>query len=208
MEQLKKPHLQNRPVALAQHGEIIASNYAAQEAGVKKHMPPNKARAILKAVDGVVAYVHVEEGGRISYQPYREASATFFEMLNNLELASVVEKGSIDEAFILCNTGGCALVLSVQDSASVRNPIRLMFTKGMHSCCFHVLDEGCNNNIYAWVLHCSVASLSIGYIKVQLLSQTRQTFICILFVMWQSQLSQIHPSRTVLNQALIMPPVL
>lgn len=106
MEQQKHSHLRNKAVALQQHGDIIAANTAAKAAGVKKHCSPETARALLKRVNGVVAYVHVEEGGRISYKPYREVSTKFFAMLSSLELASVVEKGSIDEAFILCSTSG------------------------------------------------------------------------------------------------------
>lgn len=99
---------------MQQHGDIIAANDAARAAGVKKHCAPDKARALLKSVNGVVAYVNVEDGGRISYKPYREASAQFFAMLRSLELASVVEKGSIDEAFILCSMNGPSVATGVQ----------------------------------------------------------------------------------------------
>jgi nucleotidyltransferase/DNA polymerase involved in DNA repair len=130
VEQQKHPHLQQRAVALQQHGDIIAANAEAKAAGVRKHMPPDQARALLKKVNGVLAYVHVEEGGRISYKPYREASAKFFAMLNNLEPASVVEKGSIDEAFILCDTTGSKT--GVMPSFCISVPYR------WHACCLAI----------------------------------------------------------------------
>lgn len=58
-------------MAIQQHQDIIAANYAARAAGVTKHMAPAEARRLLRPVGGVVAHVHLEPGGRVSYQPYR-----------------------------------------------------------------------------------------------------------------------------------------
>ena len=56
----------------------------------------------------------IRDRGMISYKPYRDVSAKFFAMLGSLELASVVEKGSIDEAYILCSTSGPSVATGVQ----------------------------------------------------------------------------------------------
>ncbi len=45
------------------------------QAGVKKHMGPAEARALLRPLGGEVAHVYCEEGLRVSYRPYREASS-------------------------------------------------------------------------------------------------------------------------------------
>lgn len=141
MEQQRHPHLRNRAVALQQHADIITANSEAKAAGVTKHMPPDKARALLNSVNGVVAYVHVEQGGRVSYRPYRDASAKFFALLNTLELASIVEKGSIDEAFILCSTSGQKTATGTHHccSSSMRCTGQFTAQKGTHPVCSYWL---------------------------------------------------------------------
>lgn len=47
---------------------------------------------------------------RISYRPYRDMSERFFKLLFQLEDAAVVERASIDEAFILCRLGAASMV--------------------------------------------------------------------------------------------------
>ena len=105
MEQQRDPSLRNRAVAIQQHGDIIAMNTAAKAAGVRKHCPPDQARKLLREVGGKVAHVFVEEGYRISYRPYREMSALFHKLLRAMvdvqAWQGVIEKASIDEAFIL-----------------------------------------------------------------------------------------------------------
>lgn len=105
MEQQRDPSLRNRAVAVQQHGDIIAMNAAAKAAGVRKHCPPDEARRLLREVGGKVAHVFVEEGYRISYRPYREMSALFHKLLRAQDEITawqgVIEKASIDEAFIL-----------------------------------------------------------------------------------------------------------
>ena len=64
-----------------------------------------QARAILKGVAGCLVHVHTEAGGRISYEPYRQAGKEVLRLLQRFPWASVVEKGSIDEAYLLF-TGG------------------------------------------------------------------------------------------------------
>jgi hypothetical protein len=41
-----------------QHQDVISANHAAKAAGVKKHMTPAQARAVLTPIGGVLAHVH------------------------------------------------------------------------------------------------------------------------------------------------------
>jgi nucleotidyltransferase/DNA polymerase involved in DNA repair len=54
VETLRLPQLRHSAVAVAQHQDIIAVNYAARAAGVTKHMLPAEARSLLKSVGGQV----------------------------------------------------------------------------------------------------------------------------------------------------------
>lgn len=105
VEQRRDPSLRGRAFAVQQHQDIIAVNYPARHAGVVKHMSPAEARALLRSVGGCLVHVHTEAGGRISYEPYRQAGRQLLRLLQGLAWASVVEKGSIDEAYLLY-TGG------------------------------------------------------------------------------------------------------
>lgn len=78
VEQLRNPHLLNKPVAIQQHQDIIAINASAKTLGVRKHDLPSEARAKLSAAGGIVWHVHCEQGGRVSYQPYREVCAVLW----------------------------------------------------------------------------------------------------------------------------------
>jgi nucleotidyltransferase/DNA polymerase involved in DNA repair len=44
VEELRCPQLAGRPVAIQQHQDVIAVNYPARQAGVKKHMQPAQVR--------------------------------------------------------------------------------------------------------------------------------------------------------------------
>jgi hypothetical protein len=44
VEELRCPSLAGRPVAIQQHQDVIAVNYLARQAGVKKHMTPAQVR--------------------------------------------------------------------------------------------------------------------------------------------------------------------
>jgi nucleotidyltransferase/DNA polymerase involved in DNA repair len=105
VEQQRDPSLYGKAIAIQQHGDIIAANASAKAAGVRKHCPPDEARKLLHAVGGKVVHVHVEDGHRISYRPYRQASVRFHRLLASVvaeaDSTLVVEKASIDEAFIL-----------------------------------------------------------------------------------------------------------
>ncbi|KAF8054947.1 Poli [Scenedesmus sp. PABB004] len=105
VETLRTPALAGLPVAVQQHADVIALNAAAAAAGVRKHMPPAQARALLAAAGGRLVHVFTEPDGRVSYRPYREASAALLRLLRGLPppaggLVAEVERGSIDEAFL------------------------------------------------------------------------------------------------------------
>lgn len=103
VEQLRDPSLVGKAVAIQQHGDIIASNAAAKQAGVYKRCTPNKARELLKSVGGRVVHVYLAEGNRVSYQPYRNTSKAFVSVIETFKRSHgiTVEKASIDEVFIL-----------------------------------------------------------------------------------------------------------
>ena len=90
-------------MAIQQHGDIIAANAAAKQAGVFKRCTPNKARELLKSVGGQVVHVFLAEGNRVSYQPYRNTSKAFLRVIESFKSTHgiTVEKASIDEVFVL-----------------------------------------------------------------------------------------------------------
>ena len=54
VELKRDPSLQGRAFAIQQHHDIIAVSYLGRAAGVKKHMSPPEARALLKPVNGLL----------------------------------------------------------------------------------------------------------------------------------------------------------
>lgn len=63
VEEQRQPHLKGKPLAIQQHQDIIAVNYAARAAGVKKHMVPAQASGMARAVHVCALLVHVLLGG-------------------------------------------------------------------------------------------------------------------------------------------------
>lgn len=51
---------------------------------------------------GVVHHVHMAAGGRVSYGPYRDVSKQLVARLRRFAGVGVIEKASIDEAYIQC----------------------------------------------------------------------------------------------------------
>ncbi|KAK9831624.1 hypothetical protein WJX74_003145 [Apatococcus lobatus] len=102
VEANRNPHLKGKPLAIQQHQDIIAVTHDARAAGVKKHMAPKEARALMQRIGGNVVHVHLEPGARVSYGPYRDVSRTFVSLLRSFPAVSVIEKASIDEAYLLC----------------------------------------------------------------------------------------------------------
>jgi nucleotidyltransferase/DNA polymerase involved in DNA repair len=105
VEQQRNPSLRGKAIAIQQHQDIIATNYLARQAGVAKHQSSHTARRLLAKVGGLNVHVHCEPGGRVSYRPYQQASNRFFKFLRALPWVAVVEKASIDEAFLLVDAG-------------------------------------------------------------------------------------------------------
>lgn len=60
-----------------------------------------QARTLLSKVGGIVHHVHMEAGGRVSYKPYRDVSKVLISRLRQFAGVGVIEKASIDEAYIL-----------------------------------------------------------------------------------------------------------
>ncbi|KAK9863912.1 hypothetical protein WJX84_000340 [Apatococcus fuscideae] len=125
VEANRNPHLKGKPLAIQQHQDIIAVTHDARAAGVKKHMAPKEARAIVQRIGGNVAHVHLEPGARVSYGPYRDVSRTFMALLRRFPSVAVVEKASIDEAYLLCmpDPGSCA-PLSMEQAVRLANSIK------------------------------------------------------------------------------------
>ncbi len=61
-----------------------------------------QARALLARCGGALHHVHCTEDGRVSYRPYRETSQALMRLLRRFVNAAVVERASIDEAYVLC----------------------------------------------------------------------------------------------------------
>lgn len=59
-----------------------------------------QARSLLSKVGGIVHHVHMEAGGRVSYKPYRDVSKVFMQRLRQFAGVGIIEKASIDEAYI------------------------------------------------------------------------------------------------------------
>lgn len=75
-------------------------NYEARKLGVQKHSDPFVVSKQWPEV--TILHVPVREGGKVSYQLYREASEEVFRLLTprNVPERIIVEKASIDEAYI------------------------------------------------------------------------------------------------------------
>lgn len=89
------------PLAVQQHQDIIAVSHSARALGVRKHMAPSALRRDFPSV--AVAHTLVLDGGKVSYQHYREASARVFEALRAAAPRSaVVARGrhGLDEFFV------------------------------------------------------------------------------------------------------------
>lgn len=105
VEQRDNPSLWGQPVIVVQHsrqgveGGILAVSYEARPFGVKRGM--TVADAKLKCPQINVCHVPIGEyADKADIQKYRDASAEVFRVLNNFDEAIIVEKASVDEAFL------------------------------------------------------------------------------------------------------------
>uniref|UniRef100_A0A914UYL5 UmuC domain-containing protein n=1 Tax=Plectus sambesii TaxID=2011161 RepID=A0A914UYL5_9BILA len=105
VEQRERPELWGKPVAVAQYvqwkgGGLIAVSYEARAAGVKRgSMRGDEAKAICPEL--TVCYVPMSAyGEKADLTKYRDASAEVFKVLNDFDSRIVVERASIDEAYL------------------------------------------------------------------------------------------------------------
>ncbi|KAL6726109.1 hypothetical protein Aduo_008114 [Ancylostoma duodenale] len=105
VEQRERPELWDTPVAVVQHaregapGGIIAVSYEARKFGVKRGMMIPEAK--VKCPELNVCFVpQGEHIDKADIQKYRDASAEVFDVLNTFDERIVVERASVDEAFL------------------------------------------------------------------------------------------------------------
>ncbi|PIC41394.1 hypothetical protein B9Z55_008830 [Caenorhabditis nigoni] len=105
VEQRDKPELWGQPVIVVQHsrqgveGGILAVSYEARPFGVKRGM--SVADAKIKCPQLNICHVPIGEyADKADIQKYRDASAEVFRVLNNFDSTIIVEKASVDEAFL------------------------------------------------------------------------------------------------------------
>ena len=98
--------LDSKPVVLYQFQDVICANIRAKALGVRKHMRPREARALVEPHSGLVLHAFSRDwpGPRVRYGPYNAASREFFDALADALTATgagaAIERGSIDEAFV------------------------------------------------------------------------------------------------------------
>lgn len=99
VERKINPQLQNKPVALYQHDDIIAVSYEARSLGVKKHDKPNEIKEKYPQVMLVSVQLY-KNTTKVSYKSYRRASMQVFKLIREMVDPKFVEKASIDEVYI------------------------------------------------------------------------------------------------------------
>lgn len=99
VEQREEPETWGRPCAVVQYtgGGVIAVNYEARECGVKRGSSVPDCRA--KCPNIRLFYVP-EMRGKADLTKYRNASSEVFDVLLSFDPKLVVERASIDEAFL------------------------------------------------------------------------------------------------------------
>ncbi|EFO21944.1 hypothetical protein LOAG_06542 [Loa loa] len=106
VEQRLQPHLYGKPVAVVQHssanyrgGGLLAVSYEARSFGIKRGMFGEQAKALCP--DLTLCYVPVGEHiDKADITRYRDASAEVFKVLHEFDSRIVVERASVDEAYL------------------------------------------------------------------------------------------------------------
>ncbi|VDM08207.1 unnamed protein product [Wuchereria bancrofti] len=106
VEQRLQPHLYGKPVAVVQHssgnnrgGGLLAISYEARPFGVKRGMFPEQAKALCPGL--TLCYVPVgEHVDKADITRYRDASAEVFKVLHEFNSQIIVERASVDEAYL------------------------------------------------------------------------------------------------------------
>ena len=100
------PSLRNSAVALWQYNDVVCASRKARALGVSKHMRPQQARALIEPAGGRMLHAYWREwpGPRIWYGPYnaapRELFAALAAALREIAPHAIIERASIDEAFV------------------------------------------------------------------------------------------------------------
>ncbi|KAK6744714.1 hypothetical protein RB195_011434 [Necator americanus] len=136
VEQRERPELWDTPVAVVQHaregspGGIIAVSYEARKFGVKRGMmiPEAKTKCPELNVCFVPQGEHIDKA---DIQKYRDASAEVFDVLNAFDQRIIVERASVDEAFLdltelvdkkILETGALQLLQNITSDLSLTLP--------------------------------------------------------------------------------------
>ncbi|KAM3722897.1 DNA polymerase eta [Dirofilaria immitis] len=106
VEQRLQPHLYNKPVAVVQHssvnykgGGLLAVSYEARPFGIKRGMFGEQAKALCP--DLTLCYVPIGEHiDKADITRYRDASAEVFKVLHEFDSRIIVERASVDEAYL------------------------------------------------------------------------------------------------------------
>ena len=84
----------------------------------------------------------MEAGGRVSYKPYRDVSKVFISRLRQFAGVGIIEKASIDEAYILYKlepqNHGHGTLTVMQQAAQLAQTIR-QAGAGAHACMYACL---------------------------------------------------------------------
>ncbi|OZC08458.1 hypothetical protein X798_04519 [Onchocerca flexuosa] len=106
VEQRLQPHLYGKPVAVVQHssannrgGGLLAVSYEARSFGIKRGMFGEQAKALCP--DLTLCYVPIGEYiDKADITRYRDASAEVFKVLHEFDSRIIVERASVDEAYL------------------------------------------------------------------------------------------------------------
>lgn len=99
VEQRLQPHLWGKPVAVVQYNGILAVSYEARKYGVKRFMNLEKVKEICPEI-ALCNVPSGEHSDKADLKRYRDASDDVFKVLNGYDSRVIVERASIDEAFL------------------------------------------------------------------------------------------------------------
>ena len=95
------------PIALFQYNDVICVSASARALGVRKHMSPEAARAVLTPAGGRLVHAFWRDwpGPRTWYKPYQDASRDLFACIRasldaGAACGSTLERASIDEGYV------------------------------------------------------------------------------------------------------------
>ena len=123
----------SKPLVLWQYQDVVCANRPAKALGVKKHMRPSEARALVDKNGGrlVHAFCRTWPGPRVDYSNYNSASREFFRAFADaLRVATggagvAVERASIDEGFAEVQRGSRALCARVRAFVEERTGLKV-----------------------------------------------------------------------------------